>query len=59
MDLLIGQRILIKSHVVSSNQKRSIEGVQDQINREHILGKTGTTGTYKTWLGLSDSILKL
>lgn len=22
-------------------------------------GSTGTTGTYKTWLGLSDSILKL
>lgn len=24
-----------------------------------VLGKTGTTGTFKTWLGLSDSILKL
>ncbi len=55
MDLLIGQQILIiKNPVVSIIQIRT-----KQKQNIDLLGRTGTTGTYKTWLGLSDSILKL
>ncbi len=57
MDFHIGQRIYItKNHEVSIINI----GIRKKDRSIYlILGKPGTTGTYKTWLGLSDAILKL